>query len=107
MRNRWIKLDGENNILAIAYLNETTPDLLNKVDPGDWVRAGDADVQDSKYDLAQEGGLYDAVNDICRPPKPFESWMASGNSWAAPVDPPNGDATGLKWSEETQSWIEG
>ena len=105
MRNRWIKLDGENNILAVAYLNDAVPDLLNKVNPGSWILAGNADAPNEKYDLAQEGGFYDAENDVCRPPKPFESWIASGNSWAAPVAPPNDDATDLQWDEESLSWV--
>lgn len=107
MRNRWIKIDSENNILALAYLNDPSPELLNKVNPGNWIQVGDADVSDPKYDMAQIGGIYDAERDVCLPIKPYPSWVIdeNTNSWIAPVDPPNGDPFSHVWDEESQSWL--
>ena len=85
---------------------EDTPDFLNKINPRVWINVGDADVPDDKYILAQEGGIYDSENDICRPPKPFPSWVPDGNSWISPVPPPNNNATGYLWNEAEQSWLQ-
>ena len=104
MNKRWIRLE-DNNITHIAYLNEDTPDLLNKVNHGNWINVGDFDFPNPNYDLVQEGGSYDEENDICRPPKPFDSWIAVGNNWETPVAPPNNDATGLEWNEAQQAWL--
>ena len=101
---RWIRVE-DDTIVQIAYLDKETPELLNKVKPGVWVNVGDFEVPNSNYDNAQEGGVYDSENDICRPPKPYDSWIASGNTWVAPVAPPNDDATGLVWKESAQEWV--
>ena len=105
MKKRWIRLE-DNTITQVSYLNEDTPDFLNRVNPGLWISVGDADIPNEKYDLAQEGGFYDSESDICRPPKPFPSWVPDGNNWVAPIAPPNNDATGYLWNESEQSWIQ-
>ena len=68
MRNRWVKINNENVIVEVAYLNDPTPDLLNRVNPGNWIRVGDADVPNPQYDLADVGNIYDAETDSCIEP---------------------------------------
>ncbi len=38
-----------------------------------------------------------------RPPKPYPSWVWSGDSWNAPVAMPS-DGKPYAWNEETQTW---
>jgi hypothetical protein len=51
------------------------------------------------------GYLYDEVNDIFIPVKPYDSWSLdiTTATWKAPVDKPT-DGQDYEWNEETQSW---
>lgn len=51
------------------------------------------------------GYIYDSVNDIFMPPKPYNSWSldVATASWKPPVDMPN-DGNMHTWNEETMSW---
>ena len=53
------------------------------------------------------GYEYDDVNNVFYPPKPFESWILSAQTflWEAPIPMPN-DGGFYKWDEPTLSWIE-
>jgi len=51
------------------------------------------------------GYVYDDVNDIFIPVKPYDSWLLdiSTATWKAPVDKPT-DGQDYTWNEDTQSW---
>ena len=51
------------------------------------------------------GYIYDAVNDVFYPPKPFDSWLLNETtwSWEAPIAYPN-DNNIYIWDEETINW---
>ena len=51
------------------------------------------------------GYLYDDVNNIFIPVKPYDSWSLdiTTATWKAPVDKPT-DGQDYNWNEETQSW---
>ena len=53
------------------------------------------------------GYTYDAVNDVFYPPKPFNSWTLSHDTWTweAPTPYPT-DGKGYAWDEDTVSWKE-
>jgi len=49
--------------------------------------------------------IYDAVNDVFIPPKPYESFSLDETTWTwkAPVDYPN-DGNEYYWNENQQNW---
>lgn len=51
------------------------------------------------------GYIYDHVNDVFYPPKPFDSWVMDENTWLwdPPVAYPN-DEKRYMWDEPTRSW---
>jgi hypothetical protein len=51
------------------------------------------------------GYTYDSANDVFYPPKPFNSWILSTQSWLwePPVAMPN-DSKPHRWDEDTLSW---
>ena len=53
------------------------------------------------------GYTYDSVNDVFYPPKPFNSWKLSEETWLweAPVPYPD-DGKVYMWDEETTNWKE-
>jgi len=53
------------------------------------------------------GYTYDSVNDVFYPPKPFNSWNLSEETWLweAPVPYPD-DGKVYMWDEETTNWKE-
>jgi hypothetical protein len=53
------------------------------------------------------GYTYDDVNDVFYPPKPFNSWVLSTETWnwMPPVAYPNDDKFYV-WDEDTVSWKE-
>jgi len=52
------------------------------------------------------GYIYDALNDVFYPPKPFTSWTINTNNWTweAPIPMPT-DGEMYIWDEATKSWI--
>ena len=54
------------------------------------------------------GYIYDEVNDVFYPPKPYNSWTISAEtnwSWQAPVPMPD-DGKQYVWNEAMTSWVE-
>jgi len=54
------------------------------------------------------GYIYDEVNDVFYPPKPYNSWTIGAETnweWQAPV-PMNNDGKRYMWNEESTGWIE-
>jgi hypothetical protein len=54
------------------------------------------------------GYIYDEVNDVFYPPKPFNSWTIGAETnwnWQAPI-PMNDDDKSYIWNEESTSWVE-
>ena len=51
------------------------------------------------------GYTYDNANDVFYPPKPFNSWILSTQTWLwePPVAMPD-DGKPHRWDEDTQSW---
>ena len=51
------------------------------------------------------GYIYDAVNDVFYPPKPFDSWLLNESTWLwePPVTYPD-DGNLYLWDEETINW---
>jgi hypothetical protein len=52
------------------------------------------------------GYIYDSVNDVFYPPKPFDSWTISAETnwiWTPPVPYPD-DGNTYIWNEDTVSW---
>ena len=52
------------------------------------------------------GFIYDSVNDVFYPPKPYDSWIISAESnwlWISPIPCPYDRAV---WDENTLAWIE-
>ena len=52
------------------------------------------------------GSIYDAVNDVFIPPKPFPSWSLNTTTWLwnPPVPRPEDDTINKIWNEDTLSW---
>ena len=52
------------------------------------------------------GYIYDVVNDVFYPPKPFNSWTLSETTWLwePPVAYPN-DGKVYMWDEENKNWV--
>lgn len=53
------------------------------------------------------GYVYDAVNDVFYPSKPYPSWVlnTSNWSWEAPVPMPT-DGKAYVWDEPSKTWVE-
>lgn len=53
------------------------------------------------------GYIYDNVNDVFYPPKPYTSWVLNTTTWTweAPIPMPN-DGKAYLWDETTKSWTE-
>ena len=53
------------------------------------------------------GYLYDNINDVFIPPKPFSSWALNQSTWTwdAPTPMPT-DGKFYQWDEATKSWTE-
>ena len=53
------------------------------------------------------GYLYDNINDVFIPPKPFPSWLLNQSTWTwdAPTPMPT-DEKFYQWDEATKSWTE-
>ena len=53
------------------------------------------------------GYIYDHVNDVFYPSKPYESWVLNNSTWIweAPTPMPIDDKS-YKWDETTISWVE-
>lgn len=90
--------------------------------PGDWIQtsyntrgnvhyAPDTNEPDGgealRGNYAGIGYIYDRANDVFYPPKPFDSWTLSSQTWLweAPVAYPD-DGKIYVWDEETISWKE-
>ena len=59
-----------------------------------------------RANFAGIGDIYDSVNDVFYPIKPFASWVISEDTnwqWKAPIDLPDNENPYL-WNEDTQSW---
>jgi hypothetical protein len=56
---------------------------------------------------AGTGYIYDAINDVFYPPKPYPSWTLNTTSWLweAPIPIPSNDKAYL-WDEAAQNWTE-
>lgn len=53
---------------------------------------------------AEIGGLYDEVNDVFIPVKPYSNWILNNNwIWVSPVEYPS-DGNKYYWSEELSNW---
>ena len=53
---------------------------------------------------AEIGGLYDEVNDVFIPVKPYSNWVLNNNwIWVSPVEYPS-DGNKYYWSEELSNW---
>jgi hypothetical protein len=51
------------------------------------------------------GYTYDSVNDVFYPPKPFNSWLLSTQTWLwEPPIPLPEDGKPHRWDEDTLSW---
>jgi hypothetical protein len=91
--------------------------------PGEWIQTSyntrgnihyDPDTNEPDGGVALRGNyagigfIYDGVNDVFYPPKPYDSWSISVESnwlWTAPVAYPT-DSKTYFWDENTTSWIE-
>lgn len=68
---------------------------------------------ETKYDSSNRGNfagigsIYDDVNDVFYPQKPFNSWVLNSTDWQwyAPVDYPN-NGSEYYWSEQDLLWLE-
>lgn len=53
------------------------------------------------------GYIYDEINDVFYPPKPFDGWSISSETnweWTAPVPQPD-DGKFYIWNNDTLSWV--
>jgi hypothetical protein len=72
-------------------------------DTGDIVPGGDT----MRGNFAGVGHIYDSVNDVFYPPKPFDSWVLNSATWhwIPPIPAPT-DGKFYTWNEESISWDE-
>ena len=90
--------------------------------PGQWIQtsyntrgnvhyASDSNEPDGGVALrgnyAGIGYTYDSANDVFYPPKPFNSWLLSTQTWLwEPPIPLPEDGKPHRWDEDTQSWAD-
>jgi hypothetical protein len=60
-----------------------------------------------RANYAGPGYLYDYINDVFIPPKPYSSWVLNQSTWAwnAPIPMPTDDKM-YQWDEATKAWNE-
>ena len=106
MHKRWIKVNENSIIEAVAYLDQETPELLNKVNPGNWIVAGHEGDSDAKFRFAEVGFIYDEALGACYEMQPYPSWTPSLDTfqYEAPVDYPY-DGVDYSWDEASLSWV--
>lgn len=106
MPKQWIKVNEDNVIEQVAYLDDAEPTFLNKVDPGNWIEAGSTEVDAPRFRRASIGFLYDAELNACVDFQPYPSWTLSLETfeYEAPVPMPE-DGADYLWDEASLSWI--
>lgn len=99
----WAKLDGNNIVLSVTQYDGTSPDWLVEKFGGAWVESP----KNAGPAIPEIGKSWHPEFQAFLWEKDFESWVYSPDAqdWRAPVDPPNGDASGLRWEESSQSWV--
>lgn len=106
MHKRWIKVNEQNVIEAVAYLDDETPQLLNGVNPGNWITAGHEGDSNVNFRFAEVGFIYDEALGACHETQPYPSWTLSLDTfqYEAPVDYPD-DGQDYSWDEASLSWV--
>jgi hypothetical protein len=98
----WAKIDNNNVVASVMQYDGTDSDWLVEKFGGTWIES----IQNVGPAIPEIGKTWHSEFQAFLWEKPFASWIYSPDAqdWRAPVDPPNGDASGLRWSEDTQSW---